>query len=608
MVAFPSKMDQGYLPREVVRRARYPGGALNGEYEVTGFSIAPYKEGEGPNTLDVFDFKEYSSGCKVHAGCFGHMCKTRDGTMLPPQSISVRIGAISTQFLQASMSAFFGDHATYLKRLTETCLTKHGHLRATMSSPVAGSLRLIAVPQTVYPMEVVCISETLATSTKFERVRVFPDGSISKTSSFDILREGDYCLLNRPPTLTLRSIQPVRIKYWEHHALGIHPELFTQLHGDYDGDEAHLFPLGEPESIQEAMSWVHSRLPQFERARRKQEELGIREHPPSTGGLGFMRYTTLSTKELIDGVPSLVFGEETRNPEKHLKGIHKRFVDSTTSSRFVKESIRGTGDVMRQQLSQSSIGDLSRIARIAASCFTRDNERKLVCATRRGPITLDNTTVPDEGVPSCKAIMKICSVAQQALLDAHRAGVSQNTGIDLVANMLRGAQTGREELDDMTLCAFSLDVTFLPKTIWTLETKDHLLCVIKLDSIDKSNLEKCEGSYSPSVLKHIPPDRRVQVCRLGIRYVCHYHEVELTEGEEIDLAWCLSYKPEVSKHPVTTREGMLARELSPLDTLLATDFNKTPRLTNGITTPITSTSAMFLGNFEEFKRRRVLQS
>jgi len=520
----------------------------------------------------------------------------------------MRVGVISTQFLRASQSAFSGEDAIYKKKLVQTCLTKRGHLRATMSSPVAGSMRLVAVNQTRYARDVFCISKTLAETVRFERVTI-TDGVASRTSEWSTLQEGDYVLLNRPPTLTLRSMQPAVVRFWEHHCAGVHTELFSWMHGDFDGDEIHAVVLGDPRSIEEAKAWIVAPLPEFERARRREREMGIQnEFLPSDVGLDFMRYTTVSATQLMNGDTDLIFGEETRNPTKHMNATTKRFHDRMTESNFVSESIRGTADVCKQQLSQSSIGDLSRTSRIAASCFTRDASGALVCAARDGIIHLDATPTLDRGVPSTRAIIKICSVAQQALLDAHRAGGSSTGGIDLISNMLRGAQTGQEELDKVTLCAFPTGTVGLPKTLWRLEAPRHLLCLLDISDLGPYHYQQCAGSYSPMVLRRIEGHRRVSVCRTGIEYVCMYYDIRLTDVEMTDLSYCMSHKPEASPHPITTREGMMARELSALDTLIATDFTKLPLLVNSTSRPITSTCAMFMSNFSELTRKRTSES
>lgn len=592
---------QGHVPgREEVTRSSYPGKPLLSGNRVTSVSYVPFGQSERLRICDVGNIKEYSAGCKLHAGCFGHMCSTPTGITLAPQSISVRVGPISTQFLRASSHAFFGETEAYLSDLTATCLTKHGHMRVTQSTPVAGSGRLVAIPQVSYPLHVVCVSKLLAGCLKFEYVDMPREGVRAGTSRWKTLEEGDWCILVRPPSLTTEAFQPVVVKFWDHPAMGIHPELFTQLHGDYDGDEAHLYPLGDQRSVAEAKSWVHTKNHLFERARHKFRELKIGTVVESDADLGFMGTTTISTKQLYDGDTGVLFGEETRNPSKHVSATTARFHDRNTERDFVAQSIRGTADIMKQQLSQSSIGELSRLARIAASCFTRKSTGELVCAARGGIIVLDPGPVFDKGVPSCRAVMRICSVAQQALLDSHRAGTSATRGTDLIANMLRGSRIGSDDLDEETLCIFPRGVKLPYLTLWKLEVGNRLIALVTVRTLSEYHYTMCIGAYSPRILRMVPQHSRVRVCRLGIEHVCSYYSISLTETELMDLSYCLSYRPDMSLYPTTSRSGMVDRELSWLDTMMATDFKKQPGLANSRTYPITATSAMYTSNFSKF--------
>src|SRR5690606_40569721 len=62
-----------------------------------------------------------------------------------------------------------------------------------------------------------------------------------------------------------------------------------------------------------------------------------------------------------------------------LEMMRSRFLSHETEKSFAKESARGTADVTRQQLSQSTVGEMSRVARITASCFVRVQDGRLVC-------------------------------------------------------------------------------------------------------------------------------------------------------------------------------------------------------------------------------------
>lgn len=226
------------------------------------------------------------------------------------------------------------------------------------------------------------------------------------------LREDDICILVRPPSLTIQNVQPVRVKKWSHHALGIHPELFGTLHGDYDGDEAHLYPIASEKSIAEARNWLYHGLKTIAEGRRTfNSNFGSvdLDYPSS---MQFMNYTTLSCRELsMADPPSSMFGKFSKNSDDSVRGLSKRFGSISVANTFVRGSVRGVNDIMIQRLSQSKIGDMSRIARIGARCFYRDSEGVLCIASRVPARDMDVERKQDSGTPSVRAVMKLCSRA-----------------------------------------------------------------------------------------------------------------------------------------------------------------------------------------------------
>ncbi|KAG9242105.1 hypothetical protein BJ878DRAFT_389102, partial [Calycina marina] len=78
--------------------------------------------------------------------CFGHMCVTPTGSVLPPHSLSFRSGDIRTKYYIATAKAFEGKQHEYVEELKRTNYRKWGRLRSIMSTPVSGSARLVAIP------------------------------------------------------------------------------------------------------------------------------------------------------------------------------------------------------------------------------------------------------------------------------------------------------------------------------------------------------------------------------------------------------------------------------------------------------------------------------
>lgn len=80
----------------------------------------------------------------------------------------------------------------------------------------------------------------------------------------------------------------------------MHPEAFSQLGGDFDGDEGHIYPLGSPDSLEEAEAWVIPNFHKFDKARELFSSAGLGN--PSTrelrGDMSFIEYTTVSAAQM----------------------------------------------------------------------------------------------------------------------------------------------------------------------------------------------------------------------------------------------------------------------------------------------------------------------
>jgi DNA-directed RNA polymerase beta' subunit len=181
--------------------------------------------------------------------------------------LSFRAGDIRTQYYLACAWAFKRDDSRYIEELRKTNYGKHGHLRSIMSTPVSGSARLVAGPHDSYDYGVGYLSRNLSEKILFCLPERNNDGSEGARFVERHLVEGDFVMLERPPSLTKYNNQPFRLGYWEKECLGVHPTVFSYFHGDYDGDEVQIYALGTEASIMEARSWEHPVNEKFTAAR-----------------------------------------------------------------------------------------------------------------------------------------------------------------------------------------------------------------------------------------------------------------------------------------------------------------------------------------------------
>jgi DNA-directed RNA polymerase beta' subunit len=77
------------------------------------------------------------------------------------------------------------------------------------------------------------------------------------------LREGDYVLVNRQPTLHRFSIMAYKVKVSHCHTIQIHLGVTSAKNADFDGDELNVFALGSYEAIAEARELLSVRHNMF---------------------------------------------------------------------------------------------------------------------------------------------------------------------------------------------------------------------------------------------------------------------------------------------------------------------------------------------------------
>jgi hypothetical protein len=594
------------MERTFIERRVYKGAEVKRGYRVRGIRCVQNKRGEKPTeTIKVPNLIDYSSGCGIHRdSCFGHMCETPTGNMLPPHSLAFRSGDIRTQYYIAAAKAFEDNSMEYIEALKRTNYGKEGHLRSIMSTPVSGSARLVSVPHDDPDPFIVFISENLASKVLFCVPETAEDGSPGARYTERTLQEGDYVMLERAPSLSKFNNQPLRVAFWNIECLGVHPKVFSFFHGDYDGDECQLYALAFPKSLVEAREWKAPLDRNLCAAERYMHESfpGVCAVVEEGGGMEFLDYTTLSFGEIAEGRKSLPMGNWVRCKEGHMKMFRERMQLKSGTEGFLREAVKGVRDIMRQQISQGKIGDMSRVARIALMCFVRGKEGGTYVLGRRSKVLLNRETEACTGNPAVRCAMVLCQASQEAALHAHRVGSLESKGIDLVCCMLRGRAEEGEAIPQYTLMSFSDARTdYIRSTIkatWCYTNSEGLtIAVAKDDSVPEEMVGSVAGAFSPVVLSSVPKEHRRRVCAAGVYAVYNYYGLEL-EGDDVeDIVEAMIYNVERSTLPITTREGMLSRGLSWTETLMACDYTKLPQLSGFYSGANSATSATMCANF-----------
>lgn len=594
------------MEKTFIERRVYKGAEVKRGYRVKGIRCVQDKPGQKPVELvKVPNLMDYSSGCPLHRGsCFGHMCYTPSGNILPPHSLSFRSGDIRTQYYIAASKAFEEDKDDYVEAMKRTNYGKEGHLRSIMSTPVSGSVRLVCIPHVDDNPYLMFISKNLASKVMFCIPEKNGDGSPGARYVERSLEEGDYVMAERAPSLSKYNNQPLKVKFWDIEAMGMHPKVFSFFHGDYDGDEGHGYALGDPRSIAEAAAW---RMPLDAKLTRAEKYMhdnfpGKCRLVPEGGGMEFMNFNTLSFSEIKEGKTGLAMGDWVRNKTEHLNMFKKRMEVEKGTESFLEEAVKGVKDIMRQQLTLGKLGDMSRVSRIAAMCFVRGKEGGTWALTRRSKVLLNASTEGSTGNPASRCIMVLCQASQEAALHAHRVGSLESVGVDLVCCLLRGRAEDGPAVSQHTLLAFeAVDVEATRKAlsaIWCYQTEDGIVvAVAKDDSVPDDMVDNLVGAFSPVVLAKVHRERRREVCALGVYAVYNYYGLEL-EGDDVeDMVEMMTYRVEKSSLPVTTREGMLNRGLSWMETLMACDYTKLPQLVGSNSSAYSATSATMCANF-----------
>lgn len=597
------------LPPVTYTRTVSPGQSISGVFRVESYATKSISGLTIP-VQRVDTYQDYIAGCKEHEKCLGHFCVTPRGTVLLPQKLATTLGVMSNTYAKMVESVYtrdtFSQELDYRVKLRSIMLGKTGKMRGDMPAGAADTSgrEVISICWDI-PRQHFAVPRQVANNMKVLRVeKNIETGLYNKYYTEDHLREGDFIVAVRPPSLWAGNVQPMRVALWEHECFGLHPSHASEYHADHDGDEMHITFVTLPNTIEQCEAWEPLTEDAFQAALNKvtlpATSLSGNESRYST----FMAHSTLSVRELMDGskLPEIakvsrvkenmaaMFVERQRNPKK-------------VYSEFCKESTRGIKDVMAQQLNQGSLGDMSRQARLAASCISYGGNgvfyikasNETTRSINQELIGIEPTIdLPLVGNSCMRAISSICAVAQQAALDSHRVSQSVAAKMDLIGNLISGGST--------SLVVFK---SYYPSNcIWKME-KDGLVYTIINNQMVKDKGTRVVAAYNPTVLKAVKligGDVK-SVCRNGLKVVCNYYNIKLSTLELESATELLSYKPEVSSLPITTKYGLLSRNMRWMSVLFANHYGilqriQRKRITEKFIRPETITDATAFCNFD----------
>jgi hypothetical protein len=580
-----------------VERLVYDGSDPSDDWIITGIGHSKLNI-KNVATIPIDSYNDYIRKCPIHGEeeCRSHMCKTPSGLMLPPQSLAIDTPVIRNDVARAASFAFQGSLPFYKdkanKILFDSMKTKTGRMRSgILNCHVDGSLRMVITPHT-YDHRIIFIPSYL--KDKWKVVRLDPE---TQRYVSRYVEDGDYAIALRPPTLHQESVQPVRLSFWAKTCIGISPLLVGPFKGDYDGDEMHIYPVYSTEAVDECMRWANTPHRKLNTAALKYKLSKLFDGDESL--MGFMKHTTVSFKQIRDGIDPPFMAEESRTRMEHIAGLRKRFDTSWCDENFIEDSIRGMADTNKQQLSQPIVGDMSRVARITASCVIQDIDGNFQVIAEDGAHTMVKAELDENaGNTAMRAISTVCAASQQSALDSHRANDDNLPSHDLVSDLMVGSS------NTLVIINGARDIQRLkrilrPQLIDRVGDNIHCLCVPRSAArIIESDII---GTYNPMVLKHVAESRRMEVCKTAITEVVKYHSLAISDSEITAMAALYSFRPHASAKPVTTREGISARSFHWLDVTMANHYaGLIDKMKSGdidIAPVCTASSALVAGNF-----------
>lgn len=577
----------------------------------TAYSITRFET--PPRGIECNSMSEYEVGCHLHRECYGHLSRTPAGIVIVPGTLARRTTDNRNLFNELAMSVFQRSirrsAVFYQDALRGMMLGKRGQVRGSMeSASIEGSARLVIVPCWDLGYDEVCLPISMAKNFRAATMVYGSNGDRRTTYGEVSIRSGDWVLMVRPPSLSHASVQPFKVKLWERPCIGLYPGRCSEFHADYDGDEMQMYHLSDPESIAECKAWCPvSRDPfieageKFRQLTHEAAGLAVPTKPQDFSSNNrsyrntFMAASNMSMEEVINGVPYPHFTRESRMKPAMMSEFSQRAKDTAfreQALRYVAASIAGQSDVARQQLSQGHIGDVSRQARLAASCFKATEDGTITVAEADGVrvVGREPSLCSTRGNVMLRGINAMCGKAQQALLDSHRAGISHYTARNLIEDALQGSDVGLYVLPPTAQ-------NWAPRMAackWVSSTTEYTIALVDRNN-DRTAFDRCaSGLLSPWSLAGRAKQEREQgvpeaevasicrrLCRLALSVVCTHCDVELSTEELTGVAWMLAYKPEADVHPVTNRAGFKARNLRPLVDMAVNHFGRFHRLCEG---------------------------
>ena len=592
-----STVQPDSLPAATYSRAATEGSSVSGQARISAYKSEPCGDLQLPTQL-VETYQQYMSGCREHDGCLGHFCTTPRGTILVPQRMATSLGTISNDYAKMAESIYnrdsHGQELNYRSKLRSMMFGKRGRMRGDMPAGVVdSSIRCVLSLCWEVSMGEIAVPRKLAENMRVLRVPTLlvdrQTGEIVSEETRgrpvyemasahyveDKLREGDTMVIVRPPSLWSGNVQPMKVKLWEHECVGMSPSNTDEYHADHDGDEIQCYFIGTRTALDECSKWSPLNSDKF--ALTTVQHLlpsQVRDNTTSQRET-FMAHTTLSFRELMDGEPLPPLSNLARVKEPMANMFAQRLKDpNSVFAGFIDASIQGMKDIMKQQLNQGPIGDMSRQAKLAASCVKYQGNGvfhiRSTCETIRSvnPQLVDILTderYPLGGNPCMRAVSAICGVAQQASLDAHRVSQSVESSFDLIHSLIQG---GPRSL-----------VVLLPGTPiaaeWTYYTSDAVYAIVDNQSI-RSRATSVLGAYSPEVLKAVKLSSMSvqQVCSVGFRVVCTYYGIKLSELEFWAFVELLCYRCEAVAEPITTKQGTIKRDMRWLVSVFSNHYGK----------------------------------
>lgn len=191
----------------------------------------------------VESLAEYESGCQEHDKCLGHLVRSPSRILLPMQSLSVCTPVMKNDMSKAAVAALEGSstyHTPMAKSISEDSLKgKRGRMRkGIIDCHINGSLRMVITPQSEFEENIVCVPKYLAI--KWRVVYLDEDTSVYKPK---LIEEGGNVVAERPPALNMKSLQGLKVAFWDRTCMGVSPYILKAFAGDCHGDETYLYPV-----------------------------------------------------------------------------------------------------------------------------------------------------------------------------------------------------------------------------------------------------------------------------------------------------------------------------------------------------------------------------